>query len=221
MSDERREWRNDEYKKDLGPGPWQNEPDKVQWVDWETGLDCLIKRHPSGGHLCGYVGVPAGHPLHQRDYSTCVKDCGEDYCSHSPDSLLDAHGGITFADGCDDPTREQWKEAQTWEPDEKLKAEALQYPQGDAVRNIERRMMERGKGYEEWERHVQARRICHVPLDGRPDDIWWFGFDCAHSGDMSPGYRLARLHGRHEVYRDVGYVSQQCESLARQLKNFA
>lgn len=25
--------------------------------------------------------------------------------------------------------------------------------------------------------------ICHVPKPGEPDDVYWFGFDCAHSGD--------------------------------------
>lgn len=32
---------------------------------------------------------------------------------------------------------------------------------------------------------------------------WWFGFDCAHSGDLSPKYPI---HGG-EVYRDVDYVA--------------
>jgi hypothetical protein len=38
------------------PGPWDNEPDKVQWIDKDTGLMCLIKRAPEG-HLCGYVAI--------------------------------------------------------------------------------------------------------------------------------------------------------------------
>lgn len=28
--------------------------------------------------------------------------------------------------------------------------------------------------------------ICHVPKPGEPDNVWWFGFDCAHLGDISP-----------------------------------
>src|SRR5690606_29850193 len=28
--------------------------------------------------------------------------------------------------------------------------------------------------------------ICHVPAPGEPDDVWWLGFDCNHSGDVSP-----------------------------------
>jgi hypothetical protein len=47
-----------------GEGPWQHEPDEKAWVDEATGLHCLIRRHPSLGHLCGYVGVPKGHPAY-------------------------------------------------------------------------------------------------------------------------------------------------------------
>lgn len=72
---------------DLPPGPWTGEPDKLQWVDAATGLDCLIVRNLMGA-LCGYVGVLPGHPRHGQDY-------------HDTDDL-DVHGGITFAAGCDE-----------------------------------------------------------------------------------------------------------------------
>ena len=65
-------------------GPWRDEPDKAQWVDEATGLDCLIVRNRRGA-LCGYVGVPPGHPLHGRDYA---------------DTDLDVHGGLTYSDYC-------------------------------------------------------------------------------------------------------------------------
>lgn len=32
--------------------------------------------------------------------------------------------------------------------------------------------------------------VCHVPQQGEPDNVWWFGFDCAHYGDLPP-YQLA------------------------------
>lgn len=44
-------------------GPWDDEPDKVQWEDAATELPCLIVRNGLGA-LCGYVGVPEGHPWH-------------------------------------------------------------------------------------------------------------------------------------------------------------
>lgn len=73
-------------------GPWDNEPDKMQWQDEATGLPCLIVRGPSGA-LCGYVGVPEGHKWHGQDYDNC-------------EPCPDVHGGLTFASACyhsDDP----------------------------------------------------------------------------------------------------------------------
>lgn len=71
-------------KSTWGDGPWQNEPDKVQYPDPETGLPCLIVRNYSGA-LCGYVGITESHPYYKKDYDT-------------PD--VSVHGGITFADMC-------------------------------------------------------------------------------------------------------------------------
>lgn len=51
----------------------------------------------------------------------------------------------------------------------------------------------------------------------QPDsDFWWFGFDCAHAGDLCPEYR----HTEDSVYRDAKYVMAECRSLAKQLGNF-
>ena len=36
--------------------------------------------------------------------------------------------------------------------------------------------------------------ICHVPEAGRTDDVHWYGFDCAHLGDLSPGMLRYRSH---------------------------
>lgn len=112
-------------------------------------------RVASGGHWCGYVAVPPGHPLHGKDYDAVGAD---------------VHGGLTYANQCS----------------------------GD---------------------------ICHVPAPGEPDDVWWFGFDCAHCWDFRPGHAaLMESVGiptpdwdREEVYRDLAYVRAECESLAEQL----
>ena len=45
-------------KSSWGDGPWLAEPDKEQFADEATGLPCLIRRSPTSGALCGYVGVP-------------------------------------------------------------------------------------------------------------------------------------------------------------------
>jgi hypothetical protein len=97
---ETREWRFTD-KSEWGPGEWQNEPDKMQWQDEETGLPCLIVRGPAGA-LCGYVGVARGHPWFGVDYSACAQKptCGEDYCDHGPGSTVRVHGGLTYSDKC-------------------------------------------------------------------------------------------------------------------------
>lgn len=50
------------------PGPWQAEPDKMQWQDEKTGYACVIHRSGSGA-LCGYVGVGKDHPAHGLSYN--------------------------------------------------------------------------------------------------------------------------------------------------------
>jgi hypothetical protein len=77
-------------KSTWGDGPWQEEPDKVQWIDEATGFDCLARRGPMGS-WCGYVGVPPGHPAHGRDWV---------------DVDVDVHGGLTFAGACDEDAPE-------------------------------------------------------------------------------------------------------------------
>ncbi len=44
----------------------------------------------------------------------------------------------------------------------------------------------------------------------------WFGFDCAHAGDLQPGYSLPFTSDDDE-YRDIEYVRAECRSLAEQL----
>lgn len=154
-------------KSTWGDGPWQTEPDKVQWTDEETGLVCLVRRNPLGA-LCGYVGINPEHPWYGKGYSQCLEGC-VDYCdwnrNHSPQERVYVHGGMTFSDVCD----------------------------GD-----------------------EEEGICHVPEPGKEDDLWWFGFDCAHAGDVVPGLRYQPFYG-DESYKNVAYVQDQCSKLAKQL----
>lgn len=161
-------WTFDE-KRPKTSGPWDTEPDKAQWIDEATGLDCLIVRGPVGA-LCGYVGVAPTHPWHGKDYGQHVGDteCDNEFCyEHTPGGGVEVHGGLTFASSCQ---------------------------KGD----------EDGPG------------ICHVPEPGRPANVWWFGFDCAHAFDLAPSMLQ---YGAHEgdVYRDFDYVRSECASLAKQL----
>jgi hypothetical protein len=58
-----------------------------------------------------------------------------------------------------------------------------------------------------------------------PDNVWWFGFDCAHAGDRSPGNLfLEQIRAEHlipspvfEFYCNQQYVTCQTELLADQL----
>jgi hypothetical protein len=148
-----REWSHID-KSTWPAGPWQSEPDKIQWVDPATGLDALMVRHESYGHWCGYVGVAEGHPAFGKGYDAVDAE---------------VHGGLTFADAC----------------------------QEDAA---------------------EGHGVCHIPEPGRPEHIWWLGFDCAHAYDLSPAPRgLARLFGDSSTYRDRAYVEAEIADLARQL----
>ncbi len=143
-------------KSTWGPGPWQDEADKLQYIDGGTNLPCLIVRSRVGGNLCGYVGVPAGHPYYGHEYSEIDAE---------------VHGGLTFSDRC--------------------------------------------------QPGAEDHSICHIPAKGESDDVWWLGFDCAHSGDVSPAMD-ARLPaslrgGMYMEYRTIDYVKLQNAHLAKQL----
>ena len=83
---ENREYHTED-KSTWGEGPWMNEPDKMQFTDKVTGLPCLIVRNHAGA-LCGYVGVPEGHPAYRKHYD------------HDTLHNINVHGGLTFADHC-------------------------------------------------------------------------------------------------------------------------
>jgi hypothetical protein len=59
------------------PGPWDNEPDELSFVEEVTKLECLILRNLLFGSLCGYIVFPEG------------KDLDTD--------LLEVHGGVTHS----------------------------------------------------------------------------------------------------------------------------
>ncbi len=157
---ETKEYRTiDRTEKGWPQGPWDSEPDKMQWPDAATGLPCLAVRHERMGHWCGYVGVPEGHPKFGASYN---------------DVDVEVHGGLTFAAAC--------------------------------------------------RPGAEDKAVCHVPGPGESDKVWWLGFDCAHSWDLSPedATRSEReggiwKRGAEEEYRTLNYVKNQCANLARQL----
>jgi hypothetical protein len=84
-------------------GAWSSEPDKAQWVDEATGLDCLVNRNRFGA-WCGYVGLPPEHPLYGKGY-------GDDALCD-----LEVHGGLNFADTCQEGAEDGWGVCHVPEP---------------------------------------------------------------------------------------------------------
>lgn len=144
-----------------GEGPWNREPDKAQWVDEATGLDCLVVRNRQGA-LCGYVGCPPGHPWYGVDLPDIVR-------RHD----VEVHGGLNFTSFCQKGAEDGWA-------------------------------------------------VCHVPEPGRPDKVWWVGFDCSHAFDINPSIEhLLREIGAPTLlegaqYRDFAYAVDQVTRLATQ-----
>lgn len=141
-------------------GPWDDEPDRLEWVDESTGLSCLMLRHPDTGHWCGYVAVPESHSLYGKDYNE----------AHEAEVFdIRVHGGLTFA-------------------------------------GADRGAIRRDSEIEELEA------------------VWWFGFDCAHAWDFSPGREtllkragVAWTPSSDLEYRDQRYTWRECTRLASQL----
>lgn len=161
-------------------GEWDGEPD-LQNFTTANGMAGAIIRVSHSGALCGYVGVPASHPWHGKEYGDEVLPSAERlsrpvdidkisiislFCSSGSnlldgariDCLIDVHGGLTYS----------------------------------------------AAGIAEY---------------GEDPALWYFGFDCAHSGDLSPAmdglYPQFRISS--EVYRDIDYVQREVEVLAAQL----
>lgn len=80
-----------ENKADWGEGPWLHEPDKIQYIESDTGLPCIIRRNDRMGNLCGYVGVDERHPLFGVEYQNVS---------------VDVHGGLTYSSLCQPEEKE-------------------------------------------------------------------------------------------------------------------
>ncbi|MEK9810388.1 MAG: hypothetical protein VW362_08065 [Candidatus Nanopelagicales bacterium] len=66
-----------------------------------------IHEHPTGGHLCGYIGVTPGHPWYGKDY----EEIG-----------ADVHGGLTFAQ------HERRDQRFNWDTERWLEIDSEPYP---------------------------------------------------------------------------------------------
>jgi len=143
-------------KKNWGPGPWQREPDRVEFE--AHGFPCLMVRGVVTGAWCGYVGVPEGHWAYGKPYGSV--------------EVEGIHSELNYAAKC-------------------------------------------------------SGRICHVPKPGKPDHVWWLGFDCAHFNDIAPALeaRLRDVMGVNRLfgdswrsYKTVAWVKNEVKRLARRLE---
>jgi hypothetical protein len=168
--------------------PWAGEPDYAMFD--AAGLKCVIRRVRDIGHLCGYVGVGASHPLFEVASNDLVP---------APSTWLerpfdiDEHGVIdTFLTA--------------------MHMQAGEIPDGFAPLNT----LIGVHGGLSW--------------GGRMHDHtgWWFGFDCAHAGDFSPGLaETIERAGRDAswlyecgLYRTFDYVRHECATLAQQIADW-
>ncbi len=66
-------------------------------------------------------------------------------------------------------------------------------------------------------------KVCHKPNPGDPDNVYWFGFDCAHADDLVPQYDevmrdlMPKAYKHDSTYRDIAFVRRETKSLAQQL----
>lgn len=184
---ETREWRFMD-RSGWQPGLCEGEPDKMQWQDPATGLPCLAHRGPAGA-WCGYVGVAEGHPLFEVPYSqeTEVLSGGLAELMEKTDAQMTTARMI----GC-------------------LGGKVAARP--DTVFECHGGLTFSGFCGEHRE---DGRGVCHVPGEGEPERVWWFGFDCNHYRDIAP--RRDFGWDGEGAYRDLAYVRSEVTELARQL----
>lgn len=203
-------------KSGWGDGPWQLEPDKKQWEDEVTGLPCLIVRNTQvTGSLCGYVGVPQGHPLYGKSDKEHTWDSMREHMEYSAKLL--AAGVKLFED-------EEVGEAlhAVLEKDENYDERTMGFEVHGGITFV--------GPCQEWESECEG--VCHVADAGDLQEVWWFGFDCAHAMDLSPrmealkkelnlpGFSMGKFFGREEQYRTLEYVEAEIRSLALQLAQY-
>lgn len=60
---------------------------------------------------------------------------------------------------------------------------------------------------------------CHGGLTYASDQggNWVIGFDCAHYDDLQPFYTDQDIYGDNRVYKDMEFVTEECESICEQI----
>lgn len=142
-----------------------------------AGLQCQTYRTEMG-HWCGYVGVPADHPLHGKAYTDKIS-VPQEMIEREVD--IDKIGVINLFCQIEEPTAEACALVLAFDIHGGITYAANGAPGADV------------------------------------EGLWWFGFDCAHAGDVSS----LDMQGPMGIYRSEEYVIDECKSLADQLKSAA
>lgn len=186
-------------RKNWPPGPWDKEPfDKMNWIDEATSLDCMMVRGPMGS-WCGYVGVPPGHLFHGKQYGQCLKGCyPENPVKANQKALRKAFRARTLAKSRAEREQHQRFIAVMLSHREAIRSGGL-FSRMKSWRckhsNLEGALSVHG-GVTFTGGCSEDGVICHIPTPGRPDDVWWIGFDTCHSQDVAPGMLASSFHMR-------------------------
>lgn len=70
-------------------------------------------------------------------------------------------------------------------------------------------------------REQEYRTVQTTEDEFEHEDLWWFGFDTSHPGDLIPRPGLGRNHHQGGVYRDQAFVYTGIVELARLLQAIA
>lgn len=171
----------------------------ITFLAWttEAGFPAIINYHKELGFYCGYIGIPRSHPLYGASY-------------HEPNKYIRPMDD-------DEPIGKRGIMPVFFARD--MQAQF----QPDVAFNVHG-----GITYADNRGKYQGTKEDY-PSKGLFPGCWWFGFDCGHAGDAyhTSHYEQIRMDFPNQlfmgypipgdVFRDVPYVVEECESLARQL----
>jgi hypothetical protein len=231
-----------------GDGPWVTEPDRVQWLDEETGYWCLARRNWHTGGWCGYVAISPSHPyFHKIDrkhtesssrlgmklahealqkyggFANMPEDAIPDVYEQHPDFEeklydLNVHGGVTYT-GCSEKQNTKEDWLQWRQQMLSRLPEADQYPKGDAAND----WLECEKLVNDYEAYKSDCDVKGLKLLGVEGEWWLVGFDCGHYQDYMPcmAKRMEELLGHTSVLLDPENVYRDLNYVKGECRSLA
>lgn len=176
-----------------------------------NGLKCVIQRNRMDC-WCGYVGIDPTHALYGYEYSDTINIPSE---IKERNINLDKMDVIQFFLHCIKIEKGESNK-------EEIPVSILIQVHGGVT--FSRGQLADGRTW-------NGIGICEKMYSTEIDNIWWFGFDCGHAGDLCPGFFLNEQLNfalgdtvdpmlRNDIYRTKEYVITETKSLADQLSKF-